>query len=186
LSGFLKTSLDGKGYGAYKERKVDRVGFESFSLDGCPQLDLLIVDRKSDLRKLAEGSWLHLPPCQFLSVVQLRYYSECNLDNCRTSPPAIPILCPSFLSSGLTQLFFHYGASSMESCIEYRDLDDDSDELFDDCSVVVVVVVVVVVIDYGPVVTVSELLGESFALYRLSPAKCAYLVVQCSYNSCLP
>jgi hypothetical protein len=64
-------------------------------------------------------------------------------------------------------------ASSMKSCIEYRDLDDnyddDSDELFDDCPVVVVVAV----LDYGPVVTVSDLLGESFALYRLSPAKCA-------------
>src|SRR5918992_2649322 len=47
------------------------------------------------------------------------------------------------------------------------DCDDDSDELFDDCSVVVVVV------DYGTVVTVSDLLGESSALYRLSPAKCA-------------
>jgi hypothetical protein len=50
------------------------------------------------------------------------------------------------------------------------DCDDDSDELFDECSVVVVVVVVV---DYGAVVTVSDLLGESFELYRLSPAKCA-------------
>jgi hypothetical protein len=49
------------------------------------------------------------------------------------------------------------------------DCDDDSDELFDECSVVVVVVVV----DYGAVVTVSDLLGESFELYRLSPAKCA-------------
>jgi hypothetical protein len=46
------------------------------------------------------------------------------------------------------------------------DCDDDSDELFDDCSVVVAV-------DYGAVVTVSDLLGESFELYRLSPAKCA-------------
>jgi hypothetical protein len=55
LSGFLKTSLDGKGYGAYKERKKsERVGFEPFSLDGCHQIELLIVDRKSDLRKLAE------------------------------------------------------------------------------------------------------------------------------------
>jgi hypothetical protein len=53
-----------------------------------------------------------------------------------------------------------------------EDCDDDSDEPFDDCSVVVVVVVVAVV-DYGAVVTVSDLLGESFALYRLSPAKCA-------------
>ena len=48
------------------------------------------------------------------------------------------------------------------------DCDDDSDELFDECSVVVVVVV-----DYGAVVTVSDLLRESFELYRLSPAKCA-------------
>jgi len=53
------------------------------------------------------------------------------------------------------------------------DCDDDSDELFDDCSVVVVVVVAVVAVDYGAVVTVSDLLGESFELYRLSPAKCA-------------
>jgi hypothetical protein len=53
------------------------------------------------------------------------------------------------------------------------DCDDDSDELFDECSVVVVVVVAVVVVDYGAVVTVSDLLGESFELYRLSPAKCA-------------
>jgi hypothetical protein len=54
------------------------------------------------------------------------------------------------------------------------DCDDDSDELFDECSVVVVVVVAaVVVVDYGAVVTVSDLPGESFELYRLSPAKCA-------------
>lgn len=53
------------------------------------------------------------------------------------------------------------------------DCDDDSDELFDECSVVVVVVAVAVVVDYGAVVTVSDLLGESFELYRLSPAKCA-------------
>src|SRR5687768_6271811 len=53
------------------------------------------------------------------------------------------------------------------------DCDDDSDELFDECSVVVVVVAVVVVVDYGAVVTVSDLLGESFELYRLSPTKCA-------------
>ena len=53
------------------------------------------------------------------------------------------------------------------------DCDDDSDELYDECSVVVVVVVVAVVVDYGAVVTVSDLLGESFELYRLSPAKCA-------------
>jgi hypothetical protein len=56
------------------------------------------------------------------------------------------------------------------------DCDDDSDELFDECSVVVVVVVAVVAVvavDYGAVVTVSDLLGESFELYRLSPAKCA-------------
>ena len=53
------------------------------------------------------------------------------------------------------------------------DCDDDSDELFDDCSVVVAVVAVVAVVDYGAVVTVSDLLGESFELYRLSPAKCA-------------
>jgi hypothetical protein len=33
---------------------VDRVGFEQFSLDGCHQIELLIVDRKSNLRKLAE------------------------------------------------------------------------------------------------------------------------------------
>ena len=37
----------------------------------------------------------------------------------------------------------------------------DTDKLFDECSVVVVVVVAVVV-DYGAVVTVSDLLGESF------------------------
>jgi hypothetical protein len=49
------------------------------------------------------------------------------------------------------------------------DCDDDSDELFDECSVVVAAVAV----DYGAVVTVSDLLGESFELYRLSPAKCA-------------
>ena len=54
--------------------------------------------------------------------------------------------------------------------IDLDDGCDDSDELFDDCSVVVIVIAVV---DYGPVVTVSDLLGESFALYRLSPAKCA-------------
>jgi hypothetical protein len=30
------------------------MGFEPFSLDGCHQIELLIVDRKSDLRKLAE------------------------------------------------------------------------------------------------------------------------------------
>jgi hypothetical protein len=53
------------------------------------------------------------------------------------------------------------------------DCDDDSDELFDECSVVVVVVVAVVAVDYGAVITVSDLLGESFELYRLSPAKCA-------------
>jgi hypothetical protein len=30
------------------------VGFEPFSLDGCHQIELLIVDRKSDLKKLAK------------------------------------------------------------------------------------------------------------------------------------
>jgi hypothetical protein len=33
---------------------VERVGFEPFSLDGCHPMELLIVDRKSNLRKLAE------------------------------------------------------------------------------------------------------------------------------------
>jgi hypothetical protein len=37
-----------------KEKKVERVGFEPFSLDGCHQIELLIVDRKSNPRKLAE------------------------------------------------------------------------------------------------------------------------------------
>jgi hypothetical protein len=75
----------------------------------------------------------------------------------------------------LTVLSIHRLALS-KSCLKNRvlnidvddDCDDDSDELFDECSVVVVVVV-----DYGAVVTVSDLLGESFELYRLSPAKCA-------------
>lgn len=78
----------------------------------------------------------------------------------------------------MTVLSIHRLALS-KSCLKNRvlnidvddDCDDDSDELFDDCSVVVVVVAVVV--DYGAVVTVSDLLGESFELYRLSPAKCA-------------
>ncbi len=30
------------------------MGFEPFSLDGCHQIELLIVDRKSDPRKLAK------------------------------------------------------------------------------------------------------------------------------------
>jgi hypothetical protein len=34
--------------------KKDRVGFEPFSLDGCHPIELLIVDRKSSLRKLAK------------------------------------------------------------------------------------------------------------------------------------
>jgi hypothetical protein len=29
-------------------------------------------------------SWVQIPPGPFLSVVQLRYYFEFNLDNCRT------------------------------------------------------------------------------------------------------
>jgi hypothetical protein len=33
---------------------VERVGFEPFSLDGCHPIELLIVDRKSNLRKLAK------------------------------------------------------------------------------------------------------------------------------------
>jgi hypothetical protein len=54
LSGFLKSSVDGKGCGEYKERKKsERVGFEPFSLDGCHQIELLIVNRNSDPRKLA-------------------------------------------------------------------------------------------------------------------------------------
>ena len=80
----------------------------------------------------------------------------------------------------MTVLSIHRLALS-KSCLKNRalnidvddDCDDDSDELFDDCSVVVVVVVAVVAVDYGAVVTVSDLLGESFELYRLSPAKCA-------------
>jgi hypothetical protein len=36
------------------KEKVERVGFEPFSLDGCHQIEFLIVDRKSNLRKLAE------------------------------------------------------------------------------------------------------------------------------------
>ena len=32
-------------------------------------------------------SWVQLPPGPFLSVVQLRYYFEFNLDNCLTKPP---------------------------------------------------------------------------------------------------
>ena len=53
------------------------------------------------------------------------------------------------------------------------DCDDDSDELFiDDCSVVVAVVV-----DYGAVVTVSDLLGESFELVQAVTGKmCLYIV----------
>ena len=34
-------------------------------------------------------SWVPLPPGPFLSVVQLRYYFEFNLDNCRTILPSI-------------------------------------------------------------------------------------------------
>jgi hypothetical protein len=36
-------------------------------------------------------SWVQLPPGPFLSVVQLRYYFEFNLDNCRTILPAMHI-----------------------------------------------------------------------------------------------
>jgi hypothetical protein len=72
LSGFLKSSLDGKGCGEYKERKKsERVGLEPFSLDGCHQIELLIVDRKSDPRKLAEvvGS----TPTRSISFILVKY-----------------------------------------------------------------------------------------------------------------
>jgi hypothetical protein len=45
------------------------VGFEPFSLDGCHQIDLLIIYRKSDLRKLAEVVGSN-PPNPLFTVVQ--------------------------------------------------------------------------------------------------------------------
>jgi hypothetical protein len=54
LSSFLKTSLDVKATEHAMKKKVERVGFEPFSLDGCHLIELLIVDRKSNLRKQAK------------------------------------------------------------------------------------------------------------------------------------
>ncbi|HKI08050.1 MAG TPA: hypothetical protein VKA09_06615 [Nitrososphaeraceae archaeon] len=57
-----------------RKKKVGAGGIEPFSLDGCHQIHLLIVYRKSDLRKLALlRSWVQLPPGPFLPVVHLRY-----------------------------------------------------------------------------------------------------------------
>jgi hypothetical protein len=50
-------------------------------------------------------SWVPLPPPgPFLSVVQLRYYFEFNLDNCRTNSAAIPISMDPTLTSSLSQM----------------------------------------------------------------------------------
>jgi len=49
-------------------------------------------------------SWVQLPPSPFLSVVQLRYYFEFNLDNCRTNSAAIPISMDPTLTSSLSQM----------------------------------------------------------------------------------
>jgi hypothetical protein len=50
-------------------------------------------------------SWVQiLPPGPFLSVVQLRYYFEFNLDNCRTNSAAIPISMDPTLTSSLSQM----------------------------------------------------------------------------------
>jgi hypothetical protein len=53
------------------------MGFEPFSLDGCHQIELLIVDRKSDLRKLAEvvGS----NPIRSISFILVNYGIELSL-----------------------------------------------------------------------------------------------------------
>ena len=49
-------------------------------------------------------SWVPLPPSPFLSVVQLRYYFEFNLDNCRTNSAAIPMSMDPTLTSSLSQM----------------------------------------------------------------------------------
>src|SRR5687767_5632780 len=49
-------------------------------------------------------SWVPLPPGPFLSVVQLRYYFEFNLDNCRTNSAAMPISMDPTLTSSLSQM----------------------------------------------------------------------------------
>jgi hypothetical protein len=61
---------------------VERVGFEqlfSFSNTAAP----LDKDSSPFLESWLR-SWVQIPPGPFLSVVQLRYYFEFNLDNCRT------------------------------------------------------------------------------------------------------
>jgi hypothetical protein len=49
-------------------------------------------------------SWVQLPPGPFLSVVQLWYYSEFNIDNCRTNSTAMPISMDPTLTSSLSQM----------------------------------------------------------------------------------
>ena len=49
-------------------------------------------------------SWVPLPPGPYFPVVQLWYYSEFNLDNCRTNSAAIPISMDPTLTSSLSQM----------------------------------------------------------------------------------
>jgi hypothetical protein len=45
-------------------------------------------------------SWVQIPPGPFLSVVQIRYCSEIDFNNCRTNSAAMPMpyptVCPTF------------------------------------------------------------------------------------------
>ena len=60
-------------------------------------------------------SWVPLPPGPFLSVVQLRYYFEFNLDNCRTNSAAMPISMDPTLTSSLSQMRLSFLES--KSCL---------------------------------------------------------------------
>ena len=60
-------------------------------------------------------SWVQLPPGPFLSVVQLRYYFEINLDNCRTNSAAMPISMDPTLTSSLSQMRLSFLES--KSCL---------------------------------------------------------------------
>ncbi len=63
---------------------------------------LRINSQGEDLGRMR--SWVPLPPGPSLSVVQLRYYFEFNIDNCRTNSAAIPMSMDPTLTSSLSQM----------------------------------------------------------------------------------
>ena len=49
-------------------------------------------------------SWVQIPPGPFLSVLEIRYYFEFILDNCRTNSAAMPMVFLALIASMIEQI----------------------------------------------------------------------------------